>query len=110
MAPKAAGLGAMKSAFINDVDKTPVGCHWVSSQQAAQQIVQLRTSIFEDKAALLSILERFETIIHKRWDKKTMEKRRALLLRAFPGIPRKHRPDFEEIQKGPGRRSQLTPE
>lgn len=40
------------------------------------------------------IIERHETTIRKRWTKRSTEQRRKLLLRAWPGMPRRHSPDF----------------
>lgn len=50
--------------------------------------------IFEDWTVLNRIVERHESAIRKRWTKRTTEQRRKLLLRAWPGMPRKHSPDF----------------
>lgn len=56
-------------------------------------------AIFADRDALLNILERYEETLRKRWGKKTSEQRRKVLLRAYPGMPSMHRPDFEALRR-----------
>lgn len=56
-------------------------------------------AIFMDREALLGILERYEETLRKRWGKKTSEQRRKVLLRAYPGMPSMHRPDFEALRR-----------
>jgi len=65
-----------------------------------RQMARSRSNaIFADQEALLSILERYEETLRKRWGKKTSEQRRKVLLRAHPGMPSMHRPDFEALRR-----------
>lgn len=41
----------------------------------------------------------YEHAIQRRWIKRTVEKRKKLLLDAWPGIPTRHRPDFYALSK-----------
>ena len=62
-------------------------------------------NIFRDWQLLTNIVERHEATIRKRWSQKTREKRKEILLGAWPGMPMSHRPDFEDFKSG-GRSSQ----
>ncbi|OAA72221.1 hypothetical protein ISF_01294 [Cordyceps fumosorosea ARSEF 2679] len=44
------------------------------------------------------ILQRHEATIQKRWTKKTKQQRLQILLKAWPGMPASHRPDFEAFR------------
>jgi hypothetical protein len=54
--------------------------------------------IFADWTNLNAILKRFETLIQKRWLKKSAKQRRETLTGAYPDIPLVHRPDFENFR------------
>lgn len=56
-------------------------------------------SIFASHNVLRAILERYEAIVQKRWTKKTRSQRQAILLKAWPNMPTRHRPDFEAFKK-----------
>ena len=62
-------------------------------------------NIFRDWQLLTNIVERHEATIRKRWSQTTREKRKEILLGAWPGMPLSHRPDFEDFKSG-GSRSQ----
>ncbi|KAL1847238.1 hypothetical protein Daus18300_014002 [Diaporthe australafricana] len=65
----------------------------------AQRLVQARVSrIFDSHATLRAILERHEATIQKRWTKKTKAQRLAVLLKAWPNMAPKHRPDIIEFR------------
>jgi hypothetical protein len=51
--------------------------------------------IFADWTQLNAIVKRFESLIRKRWLKKSAKQRREVLLTARPSMPLVHRPDFE---------------
>ncbi|KAG0004385.1 hypothetical protein BGZ79_009456 [Entomortierella chlamydospora] len=53
------------------------------------------TKIFKDWTLLNHIVQRHETMIQKRWLKKTREQRKNILLRAWPKMSVSHRPDME---------------
>lgn len=65
---------------------------------------QLSRSTFENWEAIRLIIERYESIIHKRWFKRTREQRRRVLLAAWPHMLPHHRPDLEAFrrEKAPG--------
>lgn len=54
----------------------------------------LRKSICEDFRMLRDIVERHESLIKRRWSRKTRAQREQVLSEAWPGIPQVHRPDF----------------
>ncbi|EEU34289.1 uncharacterized protein NECHADRAFT_50192 [Fusarium vanettenii 77-13-4] len=55
--------------------------------------------IFAAYETLSKIIERHEATIQKRWSKKTRQQRQQILLKAWPGMPASHRPDFEALRK-----------
>ncbi|KAG0041138.1 hypothetical protein BGZ83_002300, partial [Gryganskiella cystojenkinii] len=63
------------------------------------EIKERTTNIFKDWTALNHIILRHESLIQKRWLKKTREQRKAILLSAWPDMPTMHRPDFEDFLK-----------
>ncbi|KAF2739475.1 hypothetical protein EJ04DRAFT_398625, partial [Polyplosphaeria fusca] len=58
-----------------------------------------RSSLFDHWEMLGKILERHEDTIRKRWSKKSHQQRKAVLLEAWPGMPRQHRPDFYALRR-----------
>lgn len=60
-----------------------------------QRSRELASQTFNDYHLLHDLLERHELTIRKRWQKKTTEQRRKVLLTAWPNMPHDHRPDFE---------------
>ncbi|KAI1275802.1 hypothetical protein F5Y07DRAFT_166175 [Xylaria sp. FL0933] len=59
-------------------------------------------NIFAHYERLQAILERHEATIRKRWEKKTRTQRLSILLKAWPGMPLTHRPDFAAFRKHAG--------
>ncbi|MCJ1332535.1 hypothetical protein MMC10_009228 [Thelotrema lepadinum] len=55
-------------------------------------------NILRDWRLLANIIERHEATIRKRWSQKTREKRKEILLGAWPDMPLNHRPDFEDFK------------
>ncbi|OAQ99017.1 hypothetical protein LLEC1_01157 [Akanthomyces lecanii] len=55
--------------------------------------------IFAAHDSLNKILQRHEATTQKRWSKKTRQQRLQILLKAWPGMPASHRPDFEAFRK-----------
>ncbi|ETS86949.1 hypothetical protein PFICI_00777 [Pestalotiopsis fici W106-1] len=55
--------------------------------------------IFAGYRLLQSILERHESTIQKRWEKKSRPQRLSILLGAWPDMPLTHRPDFAAFRR-----------
>ncbi|KAK3319886.1 hypothetical protein B0T19DRAFT_451324 [Cercophora scortea] len=66
-----------------------------ASREAAERAARLLTN----HHLLHAILDRHEAVIQKRWDKKTKTQRLAILLKAWPGMPTTHRPDFAAFRQ-----------
>ncbi|KIV79743.1 hypothetical protein PV11_07288 [Exophiala sideris] len=67
--------------------------------EAEKNVKAYNDTISDSWAQLHHILERREAALRKRWLKKTKEQRTRILLAAWPGMPKKHRPDFQAILK-----------
>ena len=66
------------------------------SRQEVERIAQHQVNIiFAAFDRIRYILERHEDTIRKRWTKKSISKKRQLLLAAQPNIPNEHRPDMD---------------
>lgn len=64
----------------------------------------LASKIFDDWEALRPIVGGNRDALSRRWTKKSLDKRKALLLEAWPAMPPEHRPDFDVLRrrlKGP---------
>lgn len=75
-------------------------------------VVKERTkSIFNDFPRLRAILGKYESILQKRWCKKSPEQRRKMLLSAWPGMASNHRPDLQTLwqEASPDNRSTSRP-
>ncbi|KAL9611775.1 MAG: hypothetical protein Q9167_003586 [Letrouitia subvulpina] len=72
---------------------------FLSFQEAKQKARQYSKDIFASKQALVSLLDRHEETVIKRWTKKTTLQRQKVLRTAFPDIPATHRPDFWALSK-----------
>ncbi|KAI1337758.1 hypothetical protein F5Y15DRAFT_143279 [Xylariaceae sp. FL0016] len=59
--------------------------------------------LFKNWETLSTMVERFEGNIQKRWLKKSELKRKALLLAAWPDMPKSHRPDLAAFKVKKGR-------
>ena len=66
----------------------------LSYEEIAQHAARFSKSIFVDWTKLNAIVKRFEPAIQKRWLKKNLDQKRSILLKAWPDIPKTHRPDF----------------
>ena len=72
----------------------------LSAAEVNADRLELVKDIFSDFAALGSTLERYETIIHKRWLKKTKEQRRVVVQKAWMvEMAQCHRPDWNFVHK-----------
>jgi hypothetical protein len=60
----------------------------------------LVNKIFDDWEKLGAFFANNETTIARRWKKKSVDKRKKILLEAWPEISLKHRPDFIAMWKG----------
>jgi len=66
----------------------------LTSEEATHQAQFFVGEIFDARQRLRAIVATYSATIRKRWLKKTSEKRKALLLSAWPDIPEQHRPDI----------------
>lgn len=74
----------------------------LSPTQVRREAKDRSTNIFAHHGKLQSILERHEATIQKRWEKKSRTQRLNILLKAWPGMPLTHRPDFAAFRKHSG--------
>lgn len=82
------GLGDLKQSF--SLTKEIVGAKAATHAK----------SIFENFALLGKIMDRHQSTMHKRWLKKSNQKRRSILFEAWgPNMALSHRPDFEALDK-----------
>ncbi len=70
-----------------------------SPAQVRREAKERSRAIFTAYESLSKILQRHEATIQKRWTKKTRQQRLQILLKAWPGMPASHRPDFEALRK-----------
>ncbi|KAM3504436.1 hypothetical protein MY10362_003556 [Beauveria mimosiformis] len=70
-----------------------------SPAEVRRQAQEKSRDIFAAYDSLSKILQRHEATIQKRWSKKTRQQRLQILLKAWPGMPASHRPDFEALRK-----------
>ena len=70
--------------------------------EVKQEATQKACQISDHWTRLNRILRRYEAVLHKRWNKKSSEQKRKVLLTAWPQMPQLHRPDFQ----APRRRAQ----
>ncbi|CAF9938008.1 MAG: hypothetical protein HETSPECPRED_000739 [Heterodermia speciosa] len=73
--------------------------NFLSLSDTRQMVTKRSEAVFADRDALRAILERYEETLRKRWGKKTGEQRRKVLVKAYPGIPAIHRPDFAALRR-----------
>lgn len=76
----------------------------------AENVQELVDDIFDDWGKLRLITNAYSGVLVKRWIKRTVPKRKKILLDAWPGMNPAHRPDFEVIRrdlKGPAHRDAL---
>ncbi|CZS97481.1 uncharacterized protein RAG0_06547 [Rhynchosporium agropyri] len=72
------------------------------SPEDIQDEASLRSNaIFKSWEKLQSLLDLHQDTINARWIKKSGASRKELLMEVWPGIPRKHRPDFAIFEKEP---------
>ncbi|KAH9827841.1 hypothetical protein Tdes44962_MAKER02775, partial [Teratosphaeria destructans] len=90
------GLGCRCCRFKNGLDlPTPKRLCTAEIQQLG---LQFSTSIIEDWEQLNGAIRRFESVIQKRWLKKSVRQRKELLLTAWPNMSKEHRPDFAALR------------
>ncbi|ATY61278.1 hypothetical protein A9K55_005689 [Cordyceps militaris] len=70
-----------------------------SPAEVRREATERSHAIFSAYDTLSKILQRHEATIQKRWVKKTKQQRLQVLLKAWPGMPASHRPDFEALRK-----------
>lgn len=74
----------------------------VSLDDARGQTEPMRTKILELYGTLGDIVARHEATIQRRWAKKTKRERLAILLQAWPDMPRQHRPTLTHSKTSTG--------
>jgi len=91
------------SSFFAAMDRGGVGGLPVpkvlSPEEVRSEAGERRRNLFASYDTLHDILERHETMIQKRWLKKSRQQRQAILLEFWPSMPGSHRPDFEAFMK-----------
>ncbi|XP_044724835.1 C2H2 and C2HC zinc finger [Hirsutella rhossiliensis] len=70
-----------------------------SPADVRREAQQRSSSIFASYHRLQAILVRHEATIQRRWAKKKKQQRLEILLSAWPGMAKMHRPDFEAFRK-----------
>ncbi|KAK0624694.1 hypothetical protein B0T17DRAFT_250297 [Bombardia bombarda] len=76
-----------------------IGPKAMSPAEARCEAGTRSAKLLANQRTLHDILERHEATIQKRWDKKTRTQRLAVLLKAWPGMPITHRPEFKVFYK-----------
>ncbi|KAI9868436.1 MAG: hypothetical protein M1813_005880 [Trichoglossum hirsutum] len=87
-----------KSIF--DSFALPKPTSFPTADEVRKEARECSQKILGDWKLLNGIIERQEAVIQKRWSKKTKERRKKILLSAYPNMPLTHRPDFEAFTKG----------
>lgn len=84
--------------------KGPYSRYPITLKEAERQAKIYSRKIFNTWGELNKILEGREGVLRKRWKKNTVEQRKKILLRAWFGMPAKHRPDLDLITQSQGSR------
>ncbi|KAF2729709.1 hypothetical protein EJ04DRAFT_501849 [Polyplosphaeria fusca] len=71
----------------------------ISADQVKKEARHHSFQILKDFELLRAILDRHEPTIHKRWTKKTVKQKHAILLSTWPNMATTHRPDFQAFKK-----------
>lgn len=77
--------------------KPPVGTKYLKPSEGVRLAGALTKDITEAYHTLRHIMAWKESVIRKRWAKKTKEQRKRIMQAAFPSIPVEHRSDLREI-------------
>ena len=72
------------------------GCNLLEEVQ--KNAPSLVVKIFNDWESLRAIVGAYPDVLSRRWIKRTVDKRKALLLAAWPAMPPMHRPDFDVLR------------
>jgi hypothetical protein len=80
--------------IIKGPDRYPI-----SFKEAEDQAKRYSARIFSAWPKLRNILQHRESVLRKRWAKKSIEQRKVILLKAWPDMPVQHRPDLQQISK-----------
>ena len=80
-----------------ETDKT---CQYNLRIDLQKKAPGLVSKIFDDWEALQAIVGAYSEVLSRRWSKKIVDKRKALLLEAWPAMPPAHRPDFDLLRRG----------
>ncbi|KAL8649796.1 MAG: hypothetical protein Q9210_004186 [Variospora velana] len=67
----------------------------ITFQEVAASTHTTLDVLFEAWSQLRGIMAQHQTTVNKRWLKKTIDQRKAILSTAWPEMPTMHRPDFE---------------
>ncbi|MCJ1396236.1 hypothetical protein MMC18_009125 [Xylographa bjoerkii] len=80
-------------------DNLPQPASFPSVSDVKRKARAYSRDIFTSWETLHAILERHETLIRRRWGKKSQDQRKKVLLAAWPMMSGSHRPDYKVIDK-----------
>ena len=72
---------------------------FITIQEARKEAKAFSRDIFTSWATLNATLKRHESLIRRRWAKKSQEQRKRVLLNAWPNMPPVHRPDYKVLER-----------
>ncbi len=61
---------------------------------------RLVSGIFDDWEKLKYVSHAYSNVLQRRWAKKTVDKRRKILLDAWPSLSPEHRPEYHALMNG----------
>lgn len=79
--------------------KGPYSRFPITLKEAESQVTGYSARIFSAWAKLNKILQGRESALRKRWMKKSVDQRKKILLKAWPEMPAKHRPDLRQAAR-----------
>ena len=71
----------------------------LSAAEVEAAASKLSEKVFEHWHKLRNVLEQHESVLQKRWIKKSHEQRKRVLLTAWPDMAATHRPDFQALRR-----------
>ncbi|MCJ1315361.1 hypothetical protein MMC15_000678 [Xylographa vitiligo] len=80
-------------------DHLPQPSSFPSASDVKREARAYSRDIFSSWETLHSILDRHESVIRRRWGKKSQDQRKKVLLGAWPKMSLSHRPDYKIIDK-----------
>lgn len=85
--------------FFSQLPHLPQPSSYPSASEVRREARERSQKILADWSFLNKVVERHEAVLRRRWSQKTQEKRRRILLTAWPNMAPTHRPDFEAFTK-----------